>query len=142
MLLIGGLGSDEPFWPGVLHDGIFAVTAFLGAIFAGAVLNPILLPWLPGKAFSTKGFIIGAATAILAVALRSPDWHTARGAIEGASWLMIIPALSAYLAMNFTGCSTFTSLSGVRKEMRWALPLEAGLAGVGGVAWVISTLFL
>ena len=30
--------------------------------------------------------------------------------------------MTAYLAMNFTGASTSSSLSGVRKEMRFALP--------------------
>jgi acetyl-CoA decarbonylase/synthase complex subunit gamma len=35
--------------------------------------------------------------------------------------------------MNFTGASTYTSLSGVKKEMRWALPLEiaGGMIGLG-----------
>jgi hypothetical protein len=43
-----------------------------------------------------------------------------------------ITAYSSYLAMNFTGTSTFTSPSGVEKEMRRALPLQlgAGLAAV------------
>jgi acetyl-CoA decarbonylase/synthase complex subunit gamma len=52
--------------------------------------------------------------------------------------LGIIPALAAYLAMNFTGASTYTSLSGVKKEMRFAIPLEisAGVAGVG--LWLVS----
>jgi len=62
--------------------------------------------------------------------------------MEALSWLLIIPAVAAYLAMNFTGCSTFTSLSGVRKEMRWALPLEIGMAGCGFLAWVISLVFM
>jgi len=35
--------------------------------------------------------------------------------------------------MNFTGASTFTSLSGVKKEMKYALPLQIvlGIAGLG-----------
>jgi acetyl-CoA decarbonylase/synthase complex subunit gamma len=35
--------------------------------------------------------------------------------------------------MNFTGASTYTSLSGVKKEMKWAVPLEitAGVVGLG-----------
>jgi acetyl-CoA decarbonylase/synthase complex subunit gamma len=49
-----------------------------------------------------------------------------------------MPALSAYLGMNFTGASTYTSLSGVRKEMRWALPLEIGAGIVGIVLWLGS----
>jgi acetyl-CoA decarbonylase/synthase complex subunit gamma len=52
--------------------------------------------------------------------------------------LVLIITGSAYLGMNFTGASTYTSLSGVRKEMRWALPLEVGGAALALVLWVIS----
>ena len=52
--------------------------------------------------------------------------------------LALCGAMAAFLAMNFTGSSTFTSLSGVRKEMRWALPLEIGAAIVGIVLWLGS----
>jgi hypothetical protein len=62
LFLLGGLGSRGGFWSGALHDGVFAVLAFLSALIAGAVLNPILLPYLPGRAFSTKGFFIGTLT--------------------------------------------------------------------------------
>jgi acetyl-CoA decarbonylase/synthase complex subunit gamma len=142
LFLLGGLGGKEGFWPGALHDGLFSVFAFLSALVAGAVLNPILLPYLPGKAFSTKGFFIGTVMTLCVLALRGFDWHTARGAMEAISWLLIIPSVAAYLAMNFTGCSTYTSLSGVRREMRWALPLEMGLAGCGMLAWITTLVFL
>lgn len=55
-------------------------------------------------------------------------------AVETASWTSGLLAVSAFLAMNFTGASTYTSLSGVRREMRWAVPLEIGLfAGFVGL---------
>jgi len=54
--------------------------------------------------------------------------------------LVSIPAMSAYLAMNFTGASTFTSLSGVRKEMRFALPLEIGGTAAGLALWITAVL--
>ncbi len=142
LFLLGGLGGHGGFWQGALHDGLFAVLAFLSALLAGAVLNPIFLPYLPGKAFSAKGFFIGTLMALCILYLRGFDWQTARGAMEAASWLLIIPAVAGYLAMNFTGCSTFTSLSGVKREMRWALPLEIGLAGCGMLAWVVTLVFL
>lgn len=142
LFLLGGLGGHAGFWTNALSEGLFAVLAFLSALFAGAVLNPILLPYLPGKAFSTKGFFIGTLMAFLVLSLRGFDWHAGRDAIEAVSWLLIIPAVAAYLAMNFTGCSTFTSLSGVRKEMRWALPLQIGIASCGILAWITSRLFL
>jgi acetyl-CoA decarbonylase/synthase complex subunit gamma len=33
--------------------------------------------------------------------------------------------------MNFTGSSTFTSLSGVKKEMKSAIPLQISLSVIG-----------
>ena len=142
LFLLGGLGDHAGFWANVLNEGLFAVLAFLSALFAGAVLNPLLLPYLPGKAFSTKGLFIGALTAILVLSLRGCDWQTWTGLFEAVSWLLIIPAVAAYLAMNFTGCSTYTSLSGVKKEMHWALPLEIRMAGCGFLAWVTSRVFM
>jgi acetyl-CoA decarbonylase/synthase complex subunit gamma len=67
------------------------------------------------------------------MAFRWNDWITWTGRLEISAWFFLIPAASAFLAMNFTGASTYTSLSGVRKEMRWALPLEiaAGIVGLG-----------
>jgi hypothetical protein len=142
LFLLGGMGGHAGFWANALRDGLFAVVSFLSALFAGAVLNPLLLPYLPGKAFSTKGFFIGTLMALFVLYLRGCDWQSWSGMLEALSWLLIIPAVSAYLAMNFTGCSTYTSLSGVKKEMRWALPLEIGMAGCGFLAWVTSRVFM
>jgi hypothetical protein len=50
----------------------------------------------------------------------------------------MVPAVSAYLGMNFTGASTYTSLSGVRREMRIAVPLEIAGFGLGFMLWVAS----
>jgi hypothetical protein len=45
-------------------------------------------------------------------------------------------AVSSFLAMNFTGATPFTSPSGVEKEMRRALPVQAALTVVAGLLWV------
>lgn len=142
IFLLGGLGGHAGFWANAVHNGLFAVLAFLSALVAGAVLNPLFLPYLPGKAFSTKGFFMGTLTAFFVLYLRGHNWQAWPELMEGLSWVLIIPAVAAYLAMNFTGCSTFTSLSGVKKEMQWALPLEIGMVGCGFVAWVISLFFM
>jgi acetyl-CoA decarbonylase/synthase complex subunit gamma len=107
---------------------------------AGTILNPLLLPYLPGRAFSTKGLWLGAVVAVAVLALHGPDLSVWAGRLSALAWLMIIPAVTAYLTMNFTGASTYTSLSGVNREMRWALPLEIGM-GLGGlVIWIVSRL--
>jgi len=119
-------------------DGVFSLIAILGAIFAGTVLNPILLPYLPGRAFTTKGLTLGFLTALALIYMLGDNLQSLHSVLEASAWLLMVCAITAYLAMNFTGASTYTSLSGVKKEMRWALPLEIG-TGVSGLSvWFVS----
>ncbi len=138
LFLLAVLGRSKEGWINALNHGLFSVLALLAAILAGAVLTPLLLPWLPGRAFSVKGLSVGAIFAAGGAACFWGGWITAAGGLEILAWVLLIPALSAYLAMNFTGASTYTSLSGVRKEMRWALPLEIGAGVVGIILWLGS----
>ena len=119
-----------------LNHGLFSVLALLMAIFAGAVFTPLLLPWLPGRAFSLKGFSFGLLVAILLTVFRWNHGMTWSVRIEIFAWILLIPAVSAYLGMNFTGASTYTSLSGVRREMRWAVPCQIGAGMMGLLLWV------
>jgi len=136
--LLAFLGRSREGWINGLSHGLFSVIALLAAILAGAVLTPVLLPWLPGRAFSVKGLGLGTIFAAMGAACLWGGWITKAGGLEILAWVLLIPALSAYLAMNFTGASTYTSLSGVKKEMRWALPLEMGAGIVGIVLWLGS----
>lgn len=136
--IVGGLGGEGGFWTGAFNHGLFAVIALLSAVAAGVVLTPILLPWLPGRAFSVKGVIVGLITAIILTAFRAGDFSDWGGRIEIIAWFFLIPAITAYLAMDFTGASTYTSLSGVKKEMKWAVPLEIVAGATGLLLWVGS----
>ncbi len=135
LFILSFLGRLGGGWTNGLSHALFSILAFLAAILAGCVLTPLLLPWLPGRAFSMKGIIPGFFTAALFLISRWGDWITLGGRLEVLAWLFLMPAVSAYLAMNFTGASTYTSLSGVKKEMRWALPLEIGAGIVGLILW-------
>jgi hypothetical protein len=113
--------------------GPIAALAALAAVTAGTVLFPILLPFIPTQDFSTKGFILGGLVAIpFAAAFASapglPGWATTAGALTP---LLIIPAVTAYLALNFTGSTTFTSRTGVKKEIFRYVPVMALMAGIG-----------
>ena len=55
--------------------------------------------------------------------------------------MLLIPAVSSFVAMNFTGVSTYTSLSGVRREMRVAVPLQAACAVIGAGLWLTGRFF-
>ena len=122
-------------WANGMNHGLFSVLAILVAILAGAILTPLLLPWLPGRAFSVKGLTIGVLTGLILLSFYWGHWITNGGRLQIIAWLFLIPALSAFIAMNFTGASTYTSLSGVKKEMRWALLLEISAGIVGLILW-------
>ncbi len=136
--LLGGLGGPGRFWDNAYHYGLFAVFAFLLALAAGAVFTPLLLPWLPGRAFSLKGLCMGVIAAGILAVFRAEVLGAWPGRVEILAWFFLVPAVAAYLGMNFTGASTYTSLSGVKKEMRWAVPLEIGGGVVGLGLWLGS----
>jgi hypothetical protein len=139
---LGGLGVSSGFWNNALNHGLFAVLNLLAALSAGAVLTPVLLPWLTGRAFSQKGAIMGMIMTLAVFVFSTAYLHLKIEFLEILAWFFLTPALSAYLAMNFTGASTFTSLSGVRKEMRWAVPFEIVGGAVGLILWAGSRFIL
>lgn len=116
------LTLERPFG---MNDAI----AYFGAAFMGTVAVPILLPVIPGRAFSLKGWIAGLCWTVFAVWMFG--WLQ-NDPITAAGYLLVLPSLSAYHAMNFTGSSTFTSLSGVEKEIKGAFPviLATGIIGI------------
>lgn len=104
--------------------------AYLGA----NLLGPALLPWLPGRAFALKGFVLGFLLFFLsyAVGLGGANF------IESAGWALIMSAISSFIVMNFTGSSTYTSLTGVRREMVYAVPFQAVFVILGVVLYMIA----
>ena len=136
--LIGGIIFLAGFLMGGEVAGTNAVIAWLGAVLTGIVIGPLLLPWLPGRSFAIKGVVAGLGW--------SAAWYQFAG---GAAWstplkaaaFLALPAISAFYTLNFTGCSTFTSRSGVKKEMGLALP-AMGIALVASIMLVLAGRFL
>ena len=139
---------------GVLPALIVAIIAFLvgGWLAAGAavmaalaavLLFPILLPWLPTRDFTIKGLALGLAAMLpfawVAFAL-TPEaawWLRAGGAL---AFLLVLPPLVAYLALMFTGSTTFTSRTGVRREIFRYTPPLAVMFGIGIALTIVVTL--
>ena len=113
--------------------GMRSTALILSAVVAGTILAPALLPWIPGRSFSAKGAWMGLLTAVCAVGYAWFRTGLFENWLSGVAWFFMIPAAASFLALNFTGASTYTSLSGVRREMRIAVPLQVvcGLMGVG-----------
>jgi hypothetical protein len=115
---------------GGVTAGFTAFYAYLGAVLTGIVLGPLLLPWLPSRSFAVKGAFAGMAWSGLFYLLAGGH---AWGRPLTAAIFLALPAVSAFFTLNFTGCSTFTSRSGVKKEMRIAIPAIGGAVMMGMV---------
>lgn len=107
----------------LLFEGAF----FVGAALAGILCVPVFLPlFQPVRPFSAKGFIAGIiyAAVVALIANVAP--------LKAIAWGLIAAPIAGYLALNFTGATTFTSESGVRKEIKYAVPalLTALIAGI------------
>ena len=107
----------------------------IGAVFSGSALTPALLPYIPGKAFTMKGWLVGLActAGILGISGK----FTKGSKLLSAGHMLLFPAISSVLAMNFTGASTYTSPSGVNKEMEKSLPYIVG-ATVAGLSLTLG----
>jgi len=115
--------------------GPVAALAAITAVLAGTVLFPALLPVLPSQDFSLKGFVLGAVVAIpfAVVFAGSPGLSGITQIIAALVPFLTIPPVVAYLGLNFTGSTTFTSRTGVKKEIFRYVPAMVVLAGLGTI---------
>jgi len=141
MVLLSGLGSSGYSVAKIWEYGLWSVILLISAWILGAVMTPALLPWLPGRAFSVKGGWVGVLLLIVSGIFFSSHPYVFHSWASALAWLFIIPAVTSFLGMEFTGSSTYTSLSGVRREMRVAVPLQIIGAAAGTILW-IAGLFL
>ena len=132
IFLLSGIGTEVFSLRDAFFRGLMVFAAYVAGILGGAVAVPVLLPWIPVRVFALKGMVTGIAAGLVVVAVfyNSIIW------VEAIALLFITMAISSYLAMNFTGSTPFTSPSGVEKEMRKAIPLQAAGALIALVAWV------
>jgi hypothetical protein len=136
VLLLSCIGLNDISLHGLWDRINPSVINLLLAYLSGVVITPVFLPYLPGRSFSLKGLTSGFIISVILLLMKM----TGNTIFEKVSWFLIISAVSSFLAMNFTGSSTFTSLSGVKKEMKVSLPLQIGFAIIGIILLVISKL--
>jgi hypothetical protein len=95
----------------------------LGTVPVGTVLFPAILPWLPSRAFVVKGALLGALWGIACAAAFGLSPLAALGGV------FLSAPVVGFLAMNFTGSSTYTCQPGALLEVdRSFWPLLGSLA--------------
>ena len=143
--IVGGLryiliAAVIAFFIGGWTSSLIAV----GMMLVGVALFPIVLPWLPTHDFSSKGFILGLAIA-LPLALISLQGNADAvwwvRALQAITPLLIWPPIVAFLALNFTGSTTFTSKTGVQSEIFKYVRGMVWMFGLGLVLMIGVTLF-
>jgi len=134
LVLISGFSSGSYDSAVMLDRGVDALMVVSMAFLAGSILVPLLLPLLPGRAFSLKGLWAGLACWAVYMFL-AENVMTGLSLLAG---LLVTISITSFMAMNFTGCSTFTSQAGVKREMKFAIPLQILSLVAGIVLWVVS----
>ncbi len=138
--LLAGFAGEGSFATAALRYGLPPSLALLTGIVAGTVVVPLLLPCIPGRAFSIKGGLSGLVLSLLLFA-GSGTAAAGYSMMEISSWLLIALAVSSWFGMAFTGASTFTSLNGVRKEMLRAMPLQF-ISLVTGIGLLVAAVWM
>jgi hypothetical protein len=138
LALLGASIGARQFLPIALLISLLpAIAMFVLAVAAGAFLVPALLPWIPGRAFTVKGAVIGAVVALLALAA-APGMLGLLSVWGWAAVVLAVASAASYIGVNFTGSTPYTSPSGVERELRAAIPWEAAALGVALVSWTVA----
>lgn len=134
ILAVFGLQPSGILFRNAWFEGWPFLALFLATILAGGFITPALLPFIPFRSFAVKGWIAGAA-AVAPLVLLTPAGGDS--IFLQASALILFPLLSSYLALNFTGATTYTGISGVKKELKLGLPVYIGGAAVSLILLVL-----
>lgn len=136
IFFISGLDQKGFLFEKMLDTSLFPLVILFTAYLSGIVVAPLLLPLTPFRAFALKGAFWG-----LAVTLFLNGFFEVHLLERIATGLMGL-SIASFMTMNFTGSSTFTSLSGVQKEMKWAIPVQIAFVVVGFTGFIYFKLVI
>jgi hypothetical protein len=118
--------------------GPLAGLAAVAAVLAGTVIFPLAMPLLPVRDYTIKGLMLGAGIALpfaWAAVTFSPG-PSYVGCIAALAGMLAMSAVTAYLALNFTGATPFPSRTGVRTEIFSYVPAITAMFVIGCILMV------
>jgi len=126
-IVAGAALASLPFGPGWAARFFSLLLPLVAAVIGGTLLVPALLPYLPFRAFSLKGAVLGAILGALS------SFVVKASLPAGVALTLVMSSITAWLAMNFTGASTYTCQAGAELEVRrGTVPMVAAVVlGVG-----------
>ena len=106
------------------------IAALGAAIISGCMVHPLVLPFMPMRSFALQGLVLGL---IIDGLLHWSGIFASSPIGERAALYLFIAALSSYCAFNFTGSTPIANKSGVKKELKTAVPLYIAAAAITAV---------
>ena len=134
VLLLFGLQQSGIIFKDALSGGIPFLLLGLISILSGAFITPVLLPFIPFRSFAVKGWIAGMIFTYAIMQIMRPD------ILPAISSYIFFPLASSYIALQFTGSTTFTGMSGVKKELKIGLPIYLISAGIPVILLLVHKL--
>ncbi|MCP4399665.1 MAG: hypothetical protein GY801_20470 [bacterium] len=136
VLLLFGLQPSGIRFNTAWEQGAPFLALGLIAMLAGSVFTPALLPFLPFRSFSAKGWLVGLFSLLLSLQF-----------LEIESLLLqivahlVFPLATSYIALQFTGSTTFTGISAVKKELRIGMPIYKLGTSASAILFILYKLF-
>ncbi len=134
VLLLFGLQQSGIIFKDALSGGMPFLLLGLISILSGAFITPVLLPFIPFRSFAVKGWIAGMSFTYAIMQIMRPD------ILPAISSYIFFPLASSYIALQFTGSTTFTGMSGVKKELKIGLPIYLISAGISVILLLVHKL--
>ncbi len=138
MFAIFGLQPGGIYFRNAFAGGLPFLLLGLVAVLAGALVTPVLLPFIPFRSFAVKGWITGMLAVFLFMKF-IPVAGQFNVVLLFFAYLFF-PLASSYIALQFTGSTAFTGMSGVKKELKIAIPLYISGAAVSLILLLVYKL--
>lgn len=136
-LLLNVIKPGNASWLQIIQTAGANSLPYLAAIVIGSVFVPVMLPVLPFKSFALKGTLAGLIWSGLVIYFNHTFlFKNLYSVMLGNS--LLLTALIAFLSLNFTGATPYTSFSGTQKETLAGVPVMAAGAALGIILLVIS----
>lgn len=139
VLFLFGLQGEGILFSSAWSGGLPFLLLGLVAILTGALITPVLLPFIPFRSFALKGLLAGGVAVYLAT-LFPVIADSQHDLVLRIFTFLLFPAASSYIALQFTGSTTYTGMSGVKKELKIGVPLYISAATVSLLLLIIFKL--
>lgn len=121
VLALSGLSPSGISFQSAFRLGAPILISGIVSIIAGAFITPALLPYIPFRSFAIKGWLAGLAAMLMAW----PFLSAPEGTAFAVMCFVFFPLASSYFALQFTGSTAFTGMSGVARELKIYIPVYA-----------------